>query len=91
MERALRNEWHPAVTVAAPFNHQALIDLGFEFMGYCWGDRNKPYHELYTEIGTICVVNYKDVYLIKGNMEHKMRKISDLEQLKQFINLLDIS
>ena len=71
------------------FPHDKLIDLGFEFMGFCWGDRNKPYHELDTEIGTICVVNYKDVYLIKGNREHKMRKISNVEQLNQFINLLE--
>lgn len=73
------------------FPHDSLIDLGFEFMGFCWGDYNKPYYELYTEIGTICVVNYKDVYLIKGNREHKMRKISNVEQLNQFINLLDLS
>lgn len=79
------------VPVLENFTNDSLIDLGFEFMGFCWGGFNKPYHELDSEIGTICVVDYKDVYLIKGNREHQMRKISNVEQLKQFINLLDLS
>lgn len=75
----------------AQFPHDALIELGFDFMGFCWGSSNKPYHEIDTELGIVCVVNNKDVYLIKGNREHRMRKIKTMEQLKQFINLLDIS
>lgn len=94
MERltiAVRNGVASVLLEKQPLPHNALIEIGFDFMGFCWGSSNKPYHELDTEIGTVCVVNYKDVYLIKGNREHQMRKISTVEQLKQFINLLDIS
>lgn len=88
MERALRNEWHPAVTVAAPFNHQALTDLGFEFMGYCWGEHNAPYYQIDTELGYVCVVNYRDVYL-SSRRDHLLKKIKSISQLNQFINLLE--
>lgn len=94
MERltiAARNDVASVLLEHQPLPHNSLIELGFDFMGYCWGASNKPYYQIECELGTICVVDHRSVYLIKGNREHQMRKISNVEQLKQFINLLDIS
>lgn len=94
MERltiAVRNDVASVLLEKKKFTHDSLIELGFEFMGFCWGCNNKPYHELDSELGTICVVDYRTVYIIKGSREHQVRKISNVEQLKQFIDLLDLS
>lgn len=73
------------------FPHSALASLGFDFMGYCWGGYNKPYYQIDSELGTICVVDYQDVYLVRGNREDKLRKITNTEQLTNFLSLLDLS
>ena len=73
------------------FNHDDLIALHFDFMGYCWDWSNKPYHQIETELGTLCVVDYKEVIMVRGNREDRLTKITNVDQLKQFINLLDLS
>lgn len=73
------------------FSHDDLISLNFDFMGFCWGGYNKPYYQIDCELGTICVVDYQDVYMVRGNREDKLCKITSKDQLKKFINLLDIS
>ncbi len=75
----------------APFSHESLLDLGLDFMGFCWGGYNKPYYQIDCELGTICVLDYQDVYMVRGNREDKLCKITTTGKLKQFINLLDIS
>lgn len=74
-----------------PFSHESLSDLGLDFMGYCWGGYNKPYYQIDSELGTICVVDYQDVYLVRGNREDMLRKITNVEQLTNFLSLLDLS
>ena len=74
-----------------PLTHSALLSLGFDFMGYCWGGYNKPYYQIDSELGAICVVDYQDVYLVRGNREDKLRKITNTEQLTNFLSLLDLS
>lgn len=79
---------HPLDTF---FSHESLSDLGLDFMGYCWGGFNKPYYQIDSELGTICVVDYQDVYLVSSNREDKLRKITNTEQLTNFLSLLDLS
>lgn len=94
MERltlAARNGAASALLDQKKFTHDSLIELGFDFMGFCWGGYNKPYYQIDCELGTICVVDYQDVYMVRGNREDKLCKITSKNLLKQFINLLDLS
>ncbi|MBD1430613.1 hypothetical protein [Sphingobacterium litopenaei] len=69
------------------FSHESLIELGFDFMGFCWGWNNKPYHQIDTQIGELCIVNYSEVYLVRKR-EELLARIDTLDKLKQFVSLI---
>lgn len=75
------------ITVAT-FNPVTLIAMGFEFMGNCWGNSNLPYHKIETQLGTLCVVDNRSVYLIRGNREDHLERITSISILNQFISSL---
>ncbi len=70
------------------FNPFALRELGFKDNGAAWSNSNEPLYTLDTQIGALCVVAFKRVYLIHGNKEEHLERISDTQMLTQFIQML---
>lgn len=70
------------------FTSTQLLELGFTDMGNCWGNSNERYWSIETEIGNICVVSYKQVWLERGIREQALAKIDSPKMLSLFIGML---
>ncbi|WP_180268536.1 hypothetical protein [Sphingobacterium sp. 1.A.4] len=72
----------------AKFLPDWLISNGFKYMGSAWGNRGQDYYQIDTEIGGICVVDFKEVWLEKGREEVRLERIKTPNQLETFLSLL---
>lgn len=70
------------------FTPDFLVSRGLEYKGNCWGNSNKPYYQIDTQIGSICIVDFKDVYLVRKR-DIQLNRINSTEKLDQFLELLD--
>lgn len=72
----------------AIFSYEWLIKNGFTYMGSAWGNRGQDYYQIETEIGSICVVDFNEVWIERGSYEHKLEKVKSEKELEQFLSLL---
>lgn len=72
----------------APFSRDYL-NRNFLYMGQAWGNNGKEYWQIDTEIGLVCIVDQKHVYLCRGNKEQLLDKINNPKMLDLFIGMLN--
>lgn len=76
------------IAVNSVFTPDFLASHGLQFKGNCWGNSNLPYYEIDTQIGSLCVVDFSEVYLVRKR-EELLNKVDSEEKLEQFLNLLN--
>lgn len=62
----------PQTPTGVHFDADLLDKAGFDFMGRYWGNNNLPFFQLETQLGYICVVDNREVFLVIGSRENKL-------------------
>ncbi|PVH27033.1 hypothetical protein [Sphingobacterium corticibacter] len=70
------------------FHPYALCELGFTDRGTTWSNTNEQYHSVETQLGTLCVVRFSKVFLLHGNKENHLDRITSVRMLTLFIEML---
>lgn len=77
------------ITKKSVFTPDFLASNGLQFKGNYWGNSNLPYYQIETQLGSLCVVDFSEVYLVRGNCEEKLTRVNTPDNLEQFLNLLN--